>query len=78
MIKLNNLSFKFDRKQIFQNFNLHIPKGESCLITGINGVGTSTLLRLMAGALRPDSGEVKYGEALGIRPKKKSGSYQTV
>ena len=73
MIRLNNLSFKFDKKQIFQNFNLHIPTGESCLITGINGVGKSTLLRLMAGVLRPDSGDVKYGEALGSNPKKKIG-----
>ncbi len=73
MIRLNNLAFSYEKKQIFQNFNLHISEGESCLITGINGVGKSTLLRLMAGVLKPDAGEIEYGDVLGVKPKQKIG-----
>ncbi len=73
MITINNLSFKYKKKQIFRDFNLNIPEGESCLITGINGVGKSTLLRIMAGVLKPDEGEISYGDLLGKKPKQKIG-----
>lgn len=73
MIRLNNLAFSYEKKRIFEDFNLYIPEGESCLITGINGVGKSTLLRLMAGVLKPDAGEIEYGDILGVRPKQKIG-----
>lgn len=73
MIKIKNLSFKFDKVEIFKDFNLNIFEGESCVITGINGVGKSTLLRLMAGVMLPDSGVVEYSEKLGDRPKQKIG-----
>jgi len=73
MIEIRDLSFKYGRKQIFKNFNLNIPKGVSCLITGINGVGKSTLLKLMAGVLIPDKGEINYGESSKIIPKRKIG-----
>jgi len=73
MISVKNLSFSYGKKRVFEGFNLHIPDGQSCLITGINGVGKSTLLRLMAGVLRPDKGEILYGLPLGPCPKKKIG-----
>ncbi len=73
MIKIKNLNFKYNKVEIFKDFNLNISEGESCLITGINGVGKSTLLRLMAGVLLPDSGDIEYSEKLGNRPKQKIG-----
>lgn len=73
MINIKSMSFKYGKKSIFTDFNLKISEGESCLITGINGVGKSTLLRLMAGVLHPDSGVIEYNEKLGKRPKQKIG-----
>jgi ABC-2 type transport system ATP-binding protein len=73
MITIKDISFRYDKKQVFEGFSLHIPEGQSCLISGINGVGKSTLLRLMAGVLRPDHGSITYGPKLGTVPKKKIG-----
>ena len=73
MITIKNLSFKYGKLEVYNNFNLHVPEGQSCLITGINGVGKSTLLRLIAGVLLPDAGKVEYNHKLGDMPKKKIG-----
>jgi len=73
MITIQDISFRYDKKQVYDGFSLHIPEGQSCLISGINGVGKSTLLRLMAGVLRPDQGRITYSPKLGTVPKKKIG-----
>jgi ABC-2 type transport system ATP-binding protein len=70
MIKIKNLSFAYGKTGIFKDFNLEVPDGEVALITGINGVGKSTLLRLLAGVLRPDGGEIDFGPALGPDPRR--------
>lgn len=73
MIDIKGLSFSYGKKCVFNDFNLQIPAGQVCLVTGINGVGKSTLLRLMAGVLRPDRGEVRYDAKLGADPRRKVG-----
>jgi ABC-2 type transport system ATP-binding protein len=73
MITIQDISFSYDKTKVYDGFSLHIAEGQSCLITGINGVGKSTLLRLMAGVLRPDRGTISYNPRLGAVPKKKIG-----
>jgi len=73
MITIKKLSFRYEKVKVFDHFDLHVPEGQSCLITGINGVGKSTLLRLMAGVLEPDEGEVIYNPKMGDVPKQKIG-----
>jgi len=73
MITIRDISFRYDKTKIYDGFSLHIPEGQSCLISGINGVGKSTLLRLMAGVLHPDQGTISYHPRLGAVPKKKIG-----
>jgi ABC-2 type transport system ATP-binding protein len=73
MIEIKNLSFSYGKTRVFENFNLQISEGQVCLITGINGVGKSTLMRLMAGVLRPAQGEIVFGEKLGEDPRRKIG-----
>jgi ABC-2 type transport system ATP-binding protein len=58
---------------IFQSFNLEVQKGETVLITGINGTGKTTLLRLMAGVLLPQNGTIEYAQELGEDPRAKIG-----
>ena len=70
MIEIKNLSFKFGKLKIFNDFNLEIPKGEVVLITGINGVGKTTLLRLIAGVLKPLKGEIKFSDEISSDPKR--------
>ena len=73
MIDIKNLSFSYGRMKVFKNFNLNVPEGQVCLITGINGVGKTTLLRLIAGVLKPAGGEIVYDEKMGDDPRQKIG-----
>jgi ABC-type multidrug transport system ATPase subunit len=76
MIKIKNLTFGYGSRRdqpIFKSFNLEVQKGETVLITGINGTGKTTLLRLMAGALLPQSGTIEYTQELGEDPRAKIG-----
>ena len=47
IISIQNLQFKFDKNNLFENFSLTINKGDKVGICGKNGSGKSTLLRLM-------------------------------
>lgn len=63
MLRLNNIYKKFnknmaDEKIIFENFSLHIKKGEFVVIIGGNGAGKSTLMNLISGSILPDKGEI--------------------
>lgn len=63
-LKIENLNFKYDKKakrNLLYKINLEIPRGERFLIVGENGVGKSTLLKLIVGALTPDSGSIILG-----------------
>lgn len=70
MIKIKGLHFNYGKATIFTDFNLEIEEGKVTLITGINGVGKSTLLRLMAGVLRPAKGEIVYHKTMGEDPRR--------
>lgn len=69
MVRIEDLSFSFNGKPLYDHFHLEVPPGQVVLITGINGVGKSTLLRLMAGVLRPDGGTIRYDSRLGRDPR---------
>ncbi len=55
------LSKSFDQKHLFENASMHIRKGERVVLVGGNGVGKTTLLRILTGALAPDTGTVRLG-----------------
>ncbi len=66
---IKNVSFKYDKeakRNILYKISLDIPRGEKFLIVGENGVGKSTLLKLIVGELKPDSGEVILGDKTDI------------
>ena len=61
---ITDLSFKYDKnssKNIINHLNFELSRGERFLIVGENGVGKSTLLKLIVGLLEPDSGSIKLG-----------------
>ena len=73
MLQIKNLSFRYGKHRVFQDFRLDVPDGQVCLITGVNGVGKSTLLKLIAGVLRPDAGTIEFPGSKGRDPKRKIG-----
>ncbi len=71
LVKCNNLCKEFDNKQILNNINLTIPKGKIIGLLGKNGMGKTTLIKLINDLLTPTSGEVLInGEKPGINSKK--------
>lgn len=59
MIKIENLSYKYNKKDlILDDINLQINNGEIMSIIGKNGCGKSTLLKLIAGIMKPSSGNI--------------------
>ena len=67
MLELKNISKKFKDRQILSDFNLTVEKNKILAIVGPSGGGKTTLLRMLAGLEKIDSGEIIYnGENLPI------------
>jgi phospholipid/cholesterol/gamma-HCH transport system ATP-binding protein len=58
LIELKGVSKSFGSKVVLDNVDLKIYKGEALVIIGPSGTGKSTILRLIAGLLAPDTGEI--------------------
>ena len=58
MIELRDVSLAFDGKAVFERFSLALPSEGITCISGPSGRGKTTLLRLLAALLIPDSGEI--------------------
>ena len=56
MLELKNINKAFGKKTIFENLDLNIPDGEILAIVGPSGGGKTTLLRMLAGLEKADSG----------------------
>lgn len=59
MLEIENLSRSFNGRTVLQNISLRLAPGEYVAIVGESGVGKSTLLNLIAGLDRPDSGSLR-------------------
>lgn len=63
LIRINNISFAYYGKTVFNQLNMTFKAGKSYALIGQSGCGKSTLLNLLAGFLKADSGEVvKFGD----------------
>lgn len=70
MVTTNDLSFSYKRsKQLLQNINLHLPKGSIYGVFGKNGVGKSTLLKLISGLIFPNKGSISV---MGYSPRERA------
>lgn len=66
VIQARNLTHGFGGAPLIRNFSIKIMRGDRIGLIGNNGVGKSTLLRLLLGELQPDQGTVKFGTNLEV------------
>ena len=66
VIEARNISHSFGGQSLIKNFSLRVMRGERIGIIGNNGVGKSTLLRILLGELQPEEGSVKLGTNLQV------------
>ena len=58
ILKLQNISLSFQKRQILQNISFDINQGEIFGMLGPNGVGKSTIFNLVTGLIKPDKGDI--------------------
>lgn len=61
VLKIENLNFSYGERPIVRDFTHDVLRGERIGILGANGAGKTTLIKLLTGALQPDSGTVTIG-----------------
>jgi ATP-binding cassette subfamily F protein 3 len=68
-IQVKNLCFSYDKNSedyVLDNVSFDLYRGEKFLVVGENGVGKSTLLKIIVGILKPDEGVVNIGNKTDI------------
>jgi ATPase subunit of ABC transporter with duplicated ATPase domains len=61
LLQIENLSKSFKEKTLFEKLNFRVGRGEKVAIMGVNGIGKSTLMKLLAGHLEQDTGDIAWG-----------------
>ena len=64
ILTAEKMDFSYPEQNIFHNMNWTIPRGARIAIVGQNGVGKTTLLKLLAGVLKPTQGKLTYGSGV--------------
>ncbi|MWP61338.1 MULTISPECIES: phospholipid ABC transporter ATP-binding protein MlaF [Gilliamella] len=60
LVEIHDMSFYRGTRPIYKNMSLNVPKGKVTAIMGPSGIGKTTLLRLIGGQLKPQSGKILF------------------
>lgn len=63
------IGMSYGRREVLRDVDVEVRSGEVVLVMGPNGVGKSTLLRIIAGLARPDRGRVRVRGTVGYAPQ---------
>ena len=64
-LSLENLALRRGERLLFKQLNLALTAGEAVALTGANGSGKTSLLRAIAGLIRPEAGTIRFDS---VRP----------
>ena len=66
LIGMRNVCWGFGEPPLLENVTFQIGKGERVSLVGRNGVGKSTLLKLLGGEMLPDSGDIWRQQGISV------------
>ncbi|MEC7839358.1 MAG: ATP-binding cassette domain-containing protein, partial [Chlamydiota bacterium] len=66
IFKVENLCKSYEDLEVIKDFSIEIHRGDKIGVIGNNGRGKTTLLKLLAGALSPDKGQIEPGHQVSI------------
>ena len=58
VIEVRDMSFGYTQDKILEHVSFNVEKGDFAIVIGDNGVGKSTMVKLLLGVLKPTSGEI--------------------
>lgn len=61
VIHIEGVSKAYDEKKVLENVSLRMARGDRLAVIGPNGIGKSTLLKIIMGELKADAGKVEWG-----------------
>ncbi|WP_421879308.1 ABC-F family ATP-binding cassette domain-containing protein [Marinoscillum sp.] len=64
ILEIKGLSKSIDDQPLFQNLDLFVNKGDKIALVGENSLAISTLIKILAGEMKPDAGTFKYGQTI--------------
>ncbi|MGB1563697.1 MAG: energy-dependent translational throttle protein EttA [Sinimarinibacterium flocculans] len=64
VIEVSNLKKQYGDRVLYEGVNFQVPRGAIVGIIGANGMGKTTLFRMLIGAEQPDGGNIKIGETV--------------
>lgn len=67
-VVVSDLTFAYENENVLESASLTVKKGDFCVITGLSGIGKSTLLKLLLDVYRPKNGEIRFETKWGSVP----------
>ena len=74
-VEIEDVDFRRDRRVIYDGLNATVPRGRITAIVGPSGTGKTTLLRLIGGQLKPESGDVRV-DGVSVQSLKRAELFQ--
>ena len=75
LVKVDDVCFSYGGRAIYKGMSMDIPRGKITAILGPSGTGKTTLLRLIGGQLRPDSGKITF-DGIDVHQLKRTELYE--